>query len=491
MTNSTRPLPPAPGVRRQRWHRALVLCGLCGAILAGGCGSVVKSIYRRPALEVPAQWRGTAFTTGAEAARSDPWWHRFGDPKLDALIDKALRTNNNLAAAALAVYSAQLQASLTDTNLSPAVSLQASRSNLKNLVHGGPALRASSTTTSVSYEIDLWGRLARLRDAAAWEAQASAYDRRAVALSLIGATATLYWQIAYLNDFVATLEESIRYARQTLDVVHTQHMAGAAGAFEEAQSRMFLASLKAELTQVVQLREADRNALAILFNQAPDHREVEADSLAVRPMPALPAVLPADLLGRRPDLQAAESRLRETRANADATRLNFYPTFSLVGTVGTSGMTLVDILKNPLGTLGATLALPFVQWNTAQLTIKASKADFDAAAINFRQTFYQALSDAQSALAAREQSQTEVDRRQIALTQARRAEALGEIRYRAGETGLQDWLNLQQNRLDAHILLEQSVYTQYVNQMTLYQALGGDLRASDRQPWHPVPAEFR
>lgn len=445
------------------------------AVLLGGCGNLTKSTYQRPLLDMPAQWRAPVETTGESIAQQQTWWQKFGDPQLDALIDRALRTNNDLAAAAIRLYSARLQSSLTDTNLTPDLTISGSRSNARNLTHGGATQRSSSTTTSIDYEIDLWGRLARLREASRWEAEATEYDRRAAALTLIGTTATLYWQIAALNGAARTIDESVATTQKTLHLVHVQHEAGEASEFEEAQARAALESLNGDMTQIVQQLEADRNALAILFDQAPSHREPELDGLAIRPMPALPSTLPANLLGRRPDLQAAEARLRETLANADATRVSFYPTFSLFGSVGTSGVSLSDILKNPVGTLGTTLSLPFVEFNTANLTIKSSKATFDLALVNFRQTFYQALSDTESAIAACAQSQKEVTARKRSLDASRSAETLAAVRYRAGNTSLTDWLDLQQSRQNAEIQLEQAVYNQYVNQLTLYLALGGDL----------------
>lgn len=173
--------------------------------------------------------------------------------------------------------------------------------------------------------------------------------------------------------------------------MHIQHVAGEASDYEESQALSTLKTLEGEMTEITAQFESQRNMLAIIFDQAPDHREPELDGLPIRPMPAMPALVPADMPGRRPGRQAAQTRLRETLAQTDGQRLSFYPTFSLFGSIGSaSTTTLADIVQNPIGTLGATLSLPFVQWNTANLTIKSSKATFDTAGINFRHTFYQA-----------------------------------------------------------------------------------------------------
>ncbi len=476
-----------PDAARRRWPRRAALAGAVAlACTLAGCGALTKSTYRRTPLEVPTQWDANPLPlTGTAFAKADPWWRRFGDPKLDALIERALRTNDTLAAAAVKLYNARLQAGITDTNLTPAISVSGSASSERNLTRGGSSARSYGTSTSLSYELDFWGHLARQRDATHFEAVATEYDRRNAALTLVSQTATAYWQIGELKSIAATVQEAIETGKRTLRFVHIQHVAGEASDYEESQALSTLKTLEGELTEVNAQLEAQRNTLAIIFDQSPEQREPEPDGLPIRPMPPMPPVVPADLLGRRPDLQAAEERLRESLAQADVERLSFYPTFSLFGTV-TSGSatntTLSNILKDPLGTLGATLSLPFLQWNTADLNIKSSKATYDAAVLTFRQTFYQALADTRSAWAACVQSDQEVKALSEALRAARRAESLAEIRYRAGNTSLTDWLTLQQTRQQADVQLEEAVYAQYTNALTLYLALGGDPAAQDVAP---------
>lgn len=444
------------------------------ALFLSGCG-LTQSVYQRTPLDVPERWNGASLpTTGSVVADGDTWWRRFDDPQLDALINRVLRRNNDLAAAALRLYRARLQAGLTDTNLTPTVSIEGSNASSRNLRHSGPTTRSATSTTSISYELDLWGHLARQRDVADFETHATEYDRRAAALSLVGQTVTAYWQIAYLKNVAATTEESIGTARRTLQFIRTQHIAGEVSNFEESQTLSTLRTLEGEMTQITTAIETQRNTLAILFDQSPEHRELELDGLPIRAMPAIPPVVPSDVLSRRPDLQAAEMRVRESLAQADVERLSFYPTFSLFTTVQSGGTRMGNILQNPIGTLGSTLALPFIQWNTMNLTNRSAKATFDEAVVSFRQTFYQALADTRSAWTACVQSDLEVRARRESVDAARRAESLAEIRYQAGDTSLTDWLNLQQTRQQADVQLQQAVYTQYVNTLTLFLALGGD-----------------
>jgi outer membrane protein TolC len=191
-----------------------------------------------------------------------------------------------------------------------------------------------------------------------------------------------------------------------------------------AQAKQTLASQMATLTQLIAQRTEARNALAILFDQAPQKSLPELRQLPDSPLPAIKADLPASLLGQRPDLRAAEWRLRESLALVDVSRASFYPSFTLTGSLGGSSTSLKDVLQNPIAELGAGLTLPFVQWNTMQLTIKISQTNYEEAVVNFRQALYQALRDVENALSANTQYRAESVHLEAALDLARQAEQL-------------------------------------------------------------------
>lgn len=449
---------------------------LASSLLVNGCSLLPRSDLEAPRVSLPRQWQ-EGHATGAAVANRDQWWKNFNDPVLDELIDRALRANNDLAAAAIKVRRAQLKSKLTDTNLTPSVSIAAS-SILEHNLDQGIILQTHGVTGSLSYELDLWGKLARARDADRWEAEATEVDRQNTALSLIGTTASAYWQVAYLNQRIASSEAGIAYAEKTLELVLVKHRAGAVSGIDPAQARQAVETQRADLTQLLRQRTEARNALAILFDQAPENSVSERRRLPDGPLPAVEAGLPAALLGRRPDLRVAELRLREYRANVDATRADFYPAFTLTGNLGSSSISLENVLRNPVATLGLGLTLPFVQWNTAKLTIKVSETQYEEAVVYFRQTLYKALSDVENALSAHARYQAESGHLEQALSLSRQAEQLAGIRYREGATGVQAWLDEQERRRNAETALAGNRLNRLNNLMILYQALGGDMRAS-------------
>ena len=452
----------------------LALGSLAVALALGGCTLFQPERRAQRSLEVPGAWQqpqpGTASAAAAFPAR---WWRAFNDPQLDALIDDALRTNNNLAAAGIRVQRAQLQAGLANTNLTPSVVGQTSTGRSYDLKRGGVAGSSSTSLVTLSYEFDLWGRLAAQRSAADWELKATESDRQATALSLVGTTAGLYWQVGYLNQRIVLSEAGMEDARRILELVRAKYAAGAVSGLDVAQAGQNLASQEAAHTQLLQQRVEARNALAILFDRPPETAAQEPSQLPNIALPTIDAGLPASLLSRRPDLRAAEQRLRGSLANVDATRTSFYPALSLTGSLGTSSTALGELLKNPVATLGAGLALPFLQWNTARLTVAVSQTQYEEAVLGFRQSLYTALSEVENTLSSRTQLRDESEKLVVALLQAQRAETLSEVRYRAGATALQPVLDAKDRRRSAEISLALNRLNQLNATMTLYKALGG------------------
>ncbi|WP_027016097.1 efflux transporter outer membrane subunit [Comamonas composti] len=464
--------------------RPLIPSALALALLLAGCSSL-RTPYEAPALSVPAQWShgstaGASTTRDAQAdaqALTGAWWKEFNDPQLDQLIAAALERNNDLAMAAIKVRRAQLQARLGENRPSVSSSLN---TGANRPVDGGSTTRSNSVSLGVSYEADLWNRLGASQDAARWAAMASAEDREAAAQALAGTTATLYWRLSYYHQRLDSAAKSIEHAERTLALVQAQYDAGAISALELSESRQSLAGQRASLALLEQQRVEAASALSLLFDGAAADPVGPADPgwSAPRALPttALPEVaegLPAELLARRPDLRAAELRLRESLASADATRLSYYPRLSLTGSLGGSSTSLGQVLSNPLATLGAGLVLPFLNLTEMRLSTDIAKADYEQAVVGFRQTLYQALADVDNALSARRQYLAQAEQLEQSLAEARRAEQLYEARYREGAVPLRSWLDAQERRRSAEISVADNRLNRLSNHATLYQALGG------------------
>ena len=444
------------------------LCSLLFSLLLTGCASL-QTPYTAPTTTVPAQWQYASATT---ATNTDPWWTRFNDPVLDQLVHQALLRNNHLAAATIRVRQAQLQAGLAAhrPNFSGNLSTGASRAL------SGPAAtaRSSAANLGASYEVDLWNKLGSQRDVALWEARATEQDRAATALALVSTTAQLYWQLGYLNQRLSANRQSIASAEKTLQLVQAQASAGAVGGLELAEARQSLRNLQASHTSLQQQAVAANTALALLFDAAPGSPPAQPQTLPASSLPDVAAGLPAELLGRRPDLRAAELRLRESHATIAATRASYYPALTLTGALGTSSASLLNLLQNPVASLGLGIALPFLNQKEMDLNLQIAQAQSDAAVVNFRQTLYTALGDVDNALSARQQLRQQAEWLAQALQAATQAERLYEVRYRAGAVALRPWLDAQERRRSAEVAVAENRLNQFNNHAALVLALGGD-----------------
>ncbi|MEN3111687.1 efflux transporter outer membrane subunit [Uliginosibacterium paludis] len=461
----------APSSRR-------ALCALLAAALTlSGCSSLIRTPYTAPRLESPASWLHADKTGSTTPASLQRWWEAFADPALNAHMEEALRSNADLAAAAITLRRARLQAGLADSDLWPTASASVGQ-KLSRPMRGEKSIsRSYSASAGLSWQLDLWGKLASARDASQWEASATEEDRNATALSLSGSVATFYWQLGLLNEEVALSRQNLEYSEKTLDLTRRKFAAGAVSRLDVLSAEQSIASQRSSLANLIQQQEEARTSFALLFGGAPQRRFDEPATLPRSNLPEVEPGLPASLLAARPDLKAAELRLRSTLASGDATRASYYPDLSLTGSLGSSSDRLRSVLNNPVAALATELSLPFLNAREMRLSKQVAQADYDLAVVNFRKTFYTALGDVENALSARRQYQEQAAELERSLAAAEEIERINDARYRAGAIPLQTLLDAQQTRRSAQTSLIQTRYNLLASQATLNLALGGNFSA--------------
>ncbi|MDV5247668.1 efflux transporter outer membrane subunit [Shewanella xiamenensis] len=437
--------------------------------LLSGCGALMRSDFEPPALQVPEQWQHTQVNGQVSL---DPWWQKFNQPELNQLISQVLSSNNDLTLATLTLQKARLQAGLARDDLYPQLSSNNTASVNKPL-EGGSSSKTFQANLSVSYEVDLWGKVSANIDQAQWTALASLEDRESTAQSLVATTASLYWQIGYLHQRIELSNKSIEHSRQTLALTQRQYASGAVTELNVLESQRSLAGQEASHSQLLQQLAEAENALAILLNRAPGQVAVEIKQLPDGAVPEVGVGIPAELVGRRPDVKAALYQLRSALASKDATYASYFPSLSLTGSVGESTSELKELLRNPVGSLGAGLVLPFLQWNQIQINNDLADIDYQTAIVNYRKTLYSAFEDVDNAISAKQQYAYQGEKLELQFSAAAQAEAIYESQYRHGAIGIQNWIDAQENRRSAEAALLENRYNQLTAQATLYQALGG------------------
>nr|WP_298892493.1 efflux transporter outer membrane subunit [uncultured Acinetobacter sp.] len=444
-------------------------------ILFTGCAATIKTPYQAPNTTVPTSFAYQNTSTGLNAEQwSDQWWTLFNDAQLNALVDQVIAKNADLAVAGIALKQARLQADLTANQQGLRVGSNASTGHSFDLNSDTDSANGLSLSGNVSYEIDLFGKLANQTQAQRWEALATEQDLQSTAQSLIATTCNLYWQLAYLNERMTAAEQSLATSNKLFDLVKVQYRAGAVSGIELTEAEQSVQSQKASISQLRQQVVEAKTALAVLLHQPIHLLNIDIPKkLPKSSLPNIDAGLPATLIARRPDLQAAEFRLRKTLATKDATKASYYPSISLTGSLGTSSTSLTELLQNPVLALGASLSLPFLQYNDMKKDIAISELDYESAIISYRQTLYQAFADVENALSGRIEANAQLSDQQKNLELAQKSARLNEVRYRNGAIALKNVLDAQESVRSAEVSLAQTRYNQYTAYVTLMQALGG------------------
>ncbi len=439
---------------------------LLGTTFLAGC-SGLSSTYVRPALPTPPHWQA-ATDHAAVPAR---WWESFGDKQLNSLVTTVLDNNNDLVVASVRVRQALIQAQRAGVAMFPTPSGGGSRQSQMQLVDG-MTMDIFEFSLGASYEVDLWGRLASETDASSIRTVAALEDVEAARVTVVAATMEAYWRLGFANQDLGAARASLEVATTTLEQVEGQVEAGAATALELSEARQTLETQAAQIADLEQTRATLRNTLFVLLNGA-TNPAAEPRRLPARTPVKIEAGLPAELLAQRPDLRAAEHRLRATLRTVDGAKASLYPQITLTGSLGGTSADLADLLANPIATLGAGIVLPFLNFADGKLRVKAAEADYELAVAEFRTTLLNAFSDTANALSARKFLSEKGRRLRAALEAAQIAEELTGERYRAGAVELRVWLNAQEVSRTAARAVSSNRLDQLLAEVQIFRVLGG------------------
>lgn len=451
------------------------------AVLLFVTGCAVGPDYRRPDAPRPVAFK----EAWQPAAPSDelprgPWWRAYGDAVLDALEDAAQRSNQSIVAAdaqyrsALAAVGGQ-RAALFPTVAVAAGTTRSSAGTGAATTGGvtGATGRTSTVTTdrltgSLDWEVDLWGRVRRQLESSRTTAQASAGDLANVQLSVAATLAQDYVQLRALDRQRDLLARTITAYRRSLEITRNRYAAGVAPRTDVTQAESQLAGAEAQDADLAVQRAAFEHALATLTGRTPE--EFSLDTAATLPqLPPVPAVLPATLLERRPDIAAAERRVASANAAIGVAVGAFFPALTLSGSGGYQGSAWQSLVSvpNQIWSVGPALAATLFDAGARRAQYRAAYANYDQAAANYRQTVLTALQNAEDSLEALRDLAREEEAESRAAVAARETLRATENQYRAGtvsylnvviaestaQSADSTLISVQSRRLLAHIAL--------------------------------------
>ncbi|HJV61746.1 MAG TPA: efflux transporter outer membrane subunit [Albitalea sp.] len=444
-TRRAPPAEPAPAGRLSRavpptWWTAATMVGavLATAALVAGCASTSGAVPSSHKMMSPAQ-------AGAEASATPwpqtDWWKGWGDPQLDALIDKALAQQPSLQAVQARLVQAQAAVDVANAARAPQVNGSLDMTDQRFTKNGlyppplaGSTRWSNEARISAGWELDLFGRQRAAIAASVGQLRAAQADAQAARVLLAGNVAATYANLARLVDARAVARQALTQREQTSSLVRQRIGAGLDTNVEARQAEGFIAQTQVELESLEEQIARTRHALSELTGQGPNALgELTPQLAGVKPMP-LPAGLPADLLGRRADLVAQRWRVEAALKDVDVARAQFYPNVNLIGFVGLSSLGLDKFLKTDSVTYGAgpALRLPIFEGGRLRANLSAKNAEVDAAIEAYNGALLRALrevADEVSTLQSLERQQRAQDE---ASKSAEAAYELATQRYRAG-----------------------------------------------------------
>lgn len=491
---SGRPLAASPP--RRRLPAFALALGLASAVALAGCMSLAPP-YQQPALPVPGAFPGAAGngsnTENASAAEIG-WQDYFADPELRQLITTALDNNRDLRLAMQRVEEARALYGIRRADQFPTLGVEADLARQRvpaDLTGVGRAVTASQYTVGVgiaTWELDFWGRVANLREAALQNYLASDAARQAVRLTLIEQVANSYLVLRELDERLALTNETTASREQSYRIFSRRYEVGAISKLDLTQVEALWRQALALGTELEQAREQQANGLQLLVGAPVDVPPAAAklDDNAV--MHDLPAGLPSDLLTNRPDIVAAEYQLRAANANIGSARAEFFPRITLTGSVGTASTQLSGLFTGPskAWSFGPSVSLPIFDMGRRTANLEAVTSQRDQAITSYEQAIQSAFRDVADALAARQWLGQQVDvLRETVAAQAERAR-LARLRYDHGASPFLEVLDAQRDLLAAQQQLMQTRRALLSSRVALYAALGGG--GFDSQPNANAPA---
>jgi NodT family efflux transporter outer membrane factor (OMF) lipoprotein len=456
-----------------RWRSAARLSGLAAAALLGACSSMAPT-YERPAAPVAATWPFDATTEGTRAVADIDWQSYFPDPRLRELIALALQGNRDLRVAVLAIEQARAQYQIRRADQLPTVNAQATGSRTPN-GNGGATTLYSAGFAASAWEIDFFGRIASLSDAALAQYLATAEGRKAAQISLVAAVANSWLSMVADEDLLALTRQTLSTREESLKLAKLRFENGVTSELDFRQAESLTESARVALAQFQRQRAIDQNALALLIGQPVPAGLQGGSGIDSVSLPDLPAGTPSDLLVRRPDIRQSEQQLIAANANIGAARAAFFPRISLTAAVGSASSELTGLFKG--GSFGFTLApqllLPIFDAGRNRAGLDSATVGRDIAIAQYERAIQTAFREVADALAGRATLADQLkSQRAVAAAESVRFR-LSDLRYTNGVASALDVLDAQRSLFTAKQALVQTRLAQLQSQVSLYKALGG------------------
>jgi outer membrane protein, multidrug efflux system len=447
-------------------------------LLLAGCA--LGPNYKRPPVPEPPNYRfATTLTTNSLADL--PWWQVFKDPVLQELIATALTNNYDLKQAVARVEQARQQVIAVRSQLLPQVGYSGDVGRGRNALFNTPAALDGLTQSSAllalnaAWEIDLWGRIRRLTQAARAQYLATDEARVGVTISLVSDVATAYFQLLQYDQELQIQRAATNAYAGTYRIFNEKRINGVSSRLETDRALAALANAAAAIPQIELEMAITENQLNILLGRSPGPIPRGTPLSDTQVPPEVPAGLPSTLLQRRPDVLATEQTLIAASANIGANLANFFPQIGLTTFLGKVSPELSSFTAGTANAwnVGATMAGPIFQGGQLLANYRAAKASFDQAKAAYEQSVLTAFQDVSNALISRQKlAEVRVYDQQATSALSASVQVATE-RYLNGRSSYYEVLEAQQELYPTQRALAQAQASELITVVQLYKALGG------------------
>jgi NodT family efflux transporter outer membrane factor (OMF) lipoprotein len=462
------------------------------ALFVAGCAStqgLAPATQPRDADTTLATRQSFGAASDAQFPKQD-WWTAYGDPQLDALIDEALAGTPSLAAADARVRQAIAQAGLADAARKPTLGASAQYAGLlipKTIVpgdFGGEYQGIVLLGLNFNWSIDVWGAHAAQWRGAIDQARAAEVDAQAARLLLASNIAHTYIALAQAYDAAASAEAEAKRATDLASLSQQRVQAGLDNQLQLRNAEATVAAARQQAQAATQQADLARNALAALLGKGPDRgRAIAKPAVLAAPTPAVPDVLPSELLGHRPDVVAARWRVEAAGESIHVAKAAFYPTVNLNALVGLASGHLSDLFSSDavLANGGPALSLPIFDGGRLRNQLAKTDAEFDLAVADYDQSLVGAVREVADAVQSARALDLQLQSLADATASAQAAYSLATQRYKAGLGTQLDVLAAQRPLLQYEQQLVALRAQRLQASVDLQRALGGGLQIA-----HPI-----
>lgn len=450
-----------------RLKQNIVLLFLAG-FLCTVPSCVVGPEYERGEMNEPASYRDEL--PSAESIANLPWWELYQDTVLQNLIEQALLNNRNLEASISYLLAGHSQIGIVRSSLYPSLNYGVNADYSWTAKEGDISGSGSVTpSVTISYQVDLWGQIKHMNDAAMHEYLASKEAYNDLTILVIADVAEAYILLRDLDNRLIIVENTAEAWQSNLEIVQARNRAGMVSEVDVNQAQIQLSDARTLIHTFIRLRAQTENAISTLLGSAPHRIERGLPLVEQLFPPVIPTGLPSQLLSRRPDLREAEQKLAAQTARIGIAEALLYPQLILSSDMAAQ-------FSNPVtGVMGvgAQLFGPLINAGENRRRIEVEKYRTEALMYNYEQAFLGALREVEDAMISVETYGDEFEERQIQVAAANAAAELTWIRYDSGLTSYLEVLDLQRSQFTSQLKASEALQLQLTSIVRLYLAVGG------------------